>query len=440
MEALTGNLFAVAVALTAVFLVVGGIVIMNIMLASVTERTREIGIRRSLGARKNHILLQFMTESAVLAAVGGLIGIILGLRRRRARTRRDVDPDADSDERGDFVARGFHRRRTFLRNLSGHARRKARPDRSAAFRLRTSTPMAQSHGENLKQAMDTLRTHKLRSALTVFGVVLGVSVIMLVAALITGFDQQIQENIKQFGADTAFISRWDQGPHNDSAPAGRAPAQAPDARGCRSAQGVLPAVRNVTTYIDWWEKPHIIRTKAGEVTGIDFRGVQPNFGEVYANAATLAGRFISEGDDLHRENVVMLGENVAPVLFPDTPAVGKDVMIDGQNFQVIGVVEKPKGLFGTGDEDRRVLIPYNTFRKVYPASRTRIRSACRRIANQLDQAVDQVTEVLRRRRNVRLQRARIIFRFRPPRCRCRSSTTSWRWSRLPRSCSARSVC
>ena len=74
---LTGNLFAVAVGLTAVFLVVGGIVIMNIMLASVTERTREIGLRRSLGARKKHIVLQFVTESAVLAATGGLMGICL---------------------------------------------------------------------------------------------------------------------------------------------------------------------------------------------------------------------------------------------------------------------------------------------------------------------------------------------------------------------------
>ncbi|HZV60190.1 MAG TPA: ABC transporter permease [Candidatus Eremiobacteraceae bacterium] len=74
---ITGNLFAVAVGLTAVFLVVGGIVIMNIMLASVTERTREIGLRRSLGARRKHIVLQFMTESAVLAAVGGCIGLLL---------------------------------------------------------------------------------------------------------------------------------------------------------------------------------------------------------------------------------------------------------------------------------------------------------------------------------------------------------------------------
>ncbi|MGB7470317.1 MAG: ABC transporter permease [Candidatus Acidiferrum sp.] len=76
-KSLTGNIFMVAVGLTAVFLVVGGIVIMNIMLASVTERTREIGLRRSLGARKKHILLQFVTESAVLAAAGGIIGIAL---------------------------------------------------------------------------------------------------------------------------------------------------------------------------------------------------------------------------------------------------------------------------------------------------------------------------------------------------------------------------
>jgi putative ABC transport system permease protein len=72
---LTGNLAFVAMALVSVFLVVGGIVIMNIMLASVTERTREIGLRRSIGARKQHILFQFVTESALLAATGGLIGI-----------------------------------------------------------------------------------------------------------------------------------------------------------------------------------------------------------------------------------------------------------------------------------------------------------------------------------------------------------------------------
>jgi ABC-type antimicrobial peptide transport system permease subunit len=259
--------------------------------------------------------------------------------------------------------------------------------------------MAQQYGENLKQAMDTLRAHKMRSALTVFGVVLGVSVIMLVAALITGFDAQIQENIKQFGADTAFISRWDQGPHGGRRPKEereRKPLTMEDAEAIKEGS---PAVKNVTAFLTWWEQPHTVRTKAGSVSAIDFRGVQANFGQVYANAGTLAGRFISEGDDLHREKVVMLGENVAPVLFPEGDPIGKDVIIDGSDFQVIGVVEKPKGGFGMGDEDRRVLIPYNTFHKIYPgAYENMIRMQA--YANKLDQAVDQATEVLRRRRNV----------------------------------------
>jgi putative ABC transport system permease protein len=74
---LTGAIAATAVAVVSVFLVVGGVVIMNIMLAVVTERTHEIGIRKSVGARKRDILNQFLVESAVLSASGGLIGVII---------------------------------------------------------------------------------------------------------------------------------------------------------------------------------------------------------------------------------------------------------------------------------------------------------------------------------------------------------------------------
>src|SRR5215472_14474302 len=261
--------------------------------------------------------------------------------------------------------------------------------------------MAQAHGENLKQAMDTLRTHKMRSGLTVVGVVLGVSVIMLVAALITGFDQKIQENIRQFGADVAFISRWDQGIHDG----GRRPLQERQRKpltleDAQAKKESCPAVRDVTTTIMWWEQPHSVRTKSGEVTAIDFRGVQPNFAQMMANVGMLSGRFISEGDDVHRAKVVMLGENVAPVLFPYGGAVGKEVMIDGSAFLVVGVLEKPKGGFGSNDEDRRVLIPYSTFRKIYPgAYENSIRMQA--YPGVLDKAIDQTREVLRRRREVK---------------------------------------
>ena len=78
-ERITSEVFTLAVWLTAVFLVVGGIVIMNIMLASVTERTHEIGIRKAVGARRGHILIQFLAESAALSALGGVIGVTLAM-------------------------------------------------------------------------------------------------------------------------------------------------------------------------------------------------------------------------------------------------------------------------------------------------------------------------------------------------------------------------
>jgi putative ABC transport system permease protein len=74
---LTGTIFAVTIGLVAVFMVVGGVVIMNIMLAVVSERTHEIGIRKSVGARRQDILNQFLVESSMLAGMGGLVGVIL---------------------------------------------------------------------------------------------------------------------------------------------------------------------------------------------------------------------------------------------------------------------------------------------------------------------------------------------------------------------------
>ena len=76
-DQLTASIAATAVGVVSVFMVVGGVVIMNIMLAVVTERTREIGIRKSVGARKRDILNQFLVESAMLSGMGGVMGVLL---------------------------------------------------------------------------------------------------------------------------------------------------------------------------------------------------------------------------------------------------------------------------------------------------------------------------------------------------------------------------
>jgi putative ABC transport system permease protein len=77
-DSILGFIAAIVVPVTGISLVVGGIVIMNIMLVSVTERTREIGIRKSLGARQTDIMMQFLTESIILSIAGGIIGLLLG--------------------------------------------------------------------------------------------------------------------------------------------------------------------------------------------------------------------------------------------------------------------------------------------------------------------------------------------------------------------------
>jgi ABC-type antimicrobial peptide transport system permease subunit len=259
---------------------------------------------------------------------------------------------------------------------------------------------ARNHRESILLALDTLRQHKLRSLLTVLGVVMGVGVLMLVAALLTGFDTSVVETITRFGADTASVTRFRQGPR-----LGRGRPREERLRKPLTLEDGLAlaeccaSIRQVTVWITQWEQTHGVRYQGNEVAGVDLRGTLPNYPFVLANTNLVEGRFFTDTENLHRESLVVLGQDTASALFGRLPATGREILVDGQTYRVIGVLARPEGNFGPNDEDRRVLLPYQSFRKAYPSS---YENAYRFQArpDRLDAAVDEAREFLRRRRNV----------------------------------------
>ncbi len=131
-------------------------------------------------------------------------------------------------------------------------------------------------------------------------------------------------------------------------------------------------------------------------------GVTPNYSDI-SNITIREGRFITEADNEQRRNVVVIGVNAADALFPGQAGTiaGTEVRMGGYNFEIIGVLEKRKNaFFGENEEDNAVMIPLRTAQKVAPA-RGWLLFVMRARSGELNEALTQAEDVLRRRRNVK---------------------------------------
>ncbi len=256
--------------------------------------------------------------------------------------------------------------------------------------------------EDIKMALETIRTHKVRSFLTVLGVVIGTMVAILVASVLLGVEKNVQDSLNEFGVDNLFVLKFEPGIRF-----GRLSPEERTRKPLTYEDGVaikeeLPAVKEVVIEIlaHIGDGPQPIRTaryKSHELTNIVFRGMTSTYADV-VNGRMKEGRFYTEQEDLHRADVVVIGYDAEKSLFPDETAEGKQLLVDGNLYTVIGVFDKKKSTLNQGG-DVEVFIPYRTYRKHYPQD-DEIALIAAAFPGMKTVADDQIRGLLRTRRRV----------------------------------------
>jgi putative ABC transport system permease protein len=258
-------------------------------------------------------------------------------------------------------------------------------------------------GENLWLALDTLRTHKFRSFLTVLGVLIGTTTVIAVASIISGLDAQLVQAAEQFGTRVVWVYKLQMGSLHRLTREERLrkPLSYEDALAVKEQ---CPAVEEVSVALfsgmgEFGLPPSAARYKAREMAGAQFLGVDANY-MAMANSSLADGRFFTPADDFHRRDVTVIAANVVEQLFQNEDPVGKTLVVDGHPFEVIGTLHKFKGVLGDSPDDRDILIPFWTYKKLYPAAKDHFLSVLA-ARGKMDEAQDEIRGVLRRRRHVK---------------------------------------
>ncbi len=214
--------------------------------------------------------------------------------------------------------------------------------------------------EPISVALGTLWEHKLRSFLMLLGIILSVSTLILVVSLISGVNLYIADRVANLGSNVFLIAQF-------------------------------PIITDVTDQVKaarrnkliTWDDYEYLRTnlKLPERVGVEVRdlarvrygnktledcsvrGVSSTIGEMDVEEPA-EGRYISDDDELHRSNVAMIGSDVAAKLFPNVDPLGREIMVDGKPYQIVGVAKSIGTVFGQS-QDEYVYIPVEVFLKVY---------------------------------------------------------------------------
>jgi putative ABC transport system permease protein len=258
--------------------------------------------------------------------------------------------------------------------------------------------------ENLRMAIATLVANKLRSFLTVFGVVIGVITVMLIASIISGIDVSVRREVESFGTRSIFLSKYNPGIH-----IGRLSREERMRKELTYEDAIalqsLPAIEISVPFLDvssnFFGQKIMVSGGGKTSAGVNLQGTLPDFEKAGTHVLS-EGRFFSSFENDTNQNVCVVGSKVADDFFKFGSPTDQTIKIGEQEFRVVGTLQKREQfLFSGGSDDQNnvIYLPYNVARKLKPNADDVFIMAVAR-PGLMDEAKDQVRDLLRVRRQV----------------------------------------